>query len=232
MLIREYIQMRHLFILLAFLGGGVPALANVAGNWSGDLSFPQGNLRFLLHITGPDNDLSAIADSPDQNAKGLPVDSIRKDENTLVFRMSDLNVQFTGEISGEQIRGTFTQKGVDVPLTLSRSNGDSNGDTAKDASEPSSDLAGTWAGALTFSQGTLRFVLHITGRDADLRATADSPDQKSYGMPVESITMSNQTLRFAMNSLNARFEGKISSDEIRGTFSQNGNDVPLKLARQ
>src|ERR1700733_5964521 len=39
------------------------------------------------------------------------------------------------------------------------------------------ELAGDWAGVITFPQQPLHFVLHISGPDSSLKATHDSPDQ-------------------------------------------------------
>jgi len=166
------------------------------------------------------------------------VDSIRKDGTALTFRMSAVNARFMGDINGDRVRGTFNQNGVDVPLVLTRSAGassggdDRRGGDRRGGSSGPTDLAGSWAGVLNFPQGTLRIVLNISGKDDDLRATADSPDQNAYGMPVDSMSRSGQRLTFAMPRLNARFEGTIGDGEIRGTFSQNGADVPLRLQKR
>lgn len=222
------------FLLIALCFQNLsPLFARVAGDWSGDLDFPQGRLRLVLHITGSDNDLSATADSPNQNARNLSVDSIRLRHDTLTFRMTQLNARFTGEFADDRIRGTFTQNGVDVPMLLTRISEQSRkGASESDARVGGSGLAGNWAGVLRFPQGNLRLVLHISGSDSDLDATADSPDQNATRLPVDSITRAGRTLRFAMDRLNARFEGMIATDSITGTFSQGGSDIPLILQRQ
>jgi uncharacterized protein len=225
--------MKSLLLVALGLLNLAPLSARLAGDWSGDLNFPQGKLRFVFHITGTDDDLSATADSPDQNARNLPVDSIRLRDDTLTFRMTQLNARFTGEVAEDRIRGTFSQNGVDVPLLLTRGSARSRNDESETkARSGTSAIAGNWAGVLRFPQGNLRIILHISGSDSDLDATADSPDQNATGLPVDSIARSGQTLRFAMNRLNARFEGTIAGDTIRGTFNQNGSDVPLTLQRQ
>ena len=204
-----------------------PVAAAVAGDWSGDLNFPNGRLRFVLHVTGPDNDLRASADSPNQNATNLVVDAIQLDGTTLSFRMTQLNVRFSGRIAENEIRGTFTQNGVDVPLVMTRATEGSR----ERASPGSSSLAGDWQGTIALSDQPLRFVLHISGSDDDLHATADSPDQNAFGMPVDSIIRTGEKLHFTMTPLNVRYDGSISSGTIRGTFSQNSKEVPLTLSK-
>jgi hypothetical protein len=204
----------------------MPASAAVAGDWAGVLQFPQGTLRLVLHVSGPDDDLRATVDSPDQNASGIPVDSIARTGDTVAFRIDRLAVRFTGTLNGDTIRGTFTQQGLDVPLSLARSaaSGTSTEDEAK--------ISGTWAGTLTFPQQRLRIVLHISGSGDGLRATADSPDQNVSGIPVDSISLQGNVVRFTMSAVNASFQGTAAEETIRGTFNQNGLDVPLTLRRQ
>jgi hypothetical protein len=94
------------------------------------------------------------------------------------------------------------------------------------------DLAGDWAGLLTFPQGPLHFVLHMTGPDNALKATHDSPDQNGYGMPVSSIAFSGTTLKFDIKLLDLTYSGDLSANgSIVGTFVQHGTAVPLVLTR-
>lgn len=201
--------------------------AQVAADWAGVLDFPQNRLNIILHITGRDNDLRATADSPDQNIRGIPVDSITRDDDIIKFRMIALDARFTGEIDGMSIRGTFTQRGVDIPLLLTRS---TNASRSSQDSQRSA-IAGNWIGTLRMPVGTLRIVLHVNGSDNSLQATVDSPDQGLTGIPVDSITKSGPTLRFSVTALNLSYRGQIETDNIKGIFSQNGYQTELDLRR-
>jgi len=110
--------------LLFFLLSG-SGKAATAGDWSGTLNFPQQQLRFILHITGSGGALHATADSPDQGGYGYPVDSINVSGQTLSFQMNALGVTFRGQINGNQIAGSFSQHGMNVPLTLTQSGSNS-----------------------------------------------------------------------------------------------------------
>ena len=93
-------------------------------------------------------------------------------------------------------------------------------------------VAGDWAGVLTFGQESLHFVLHVTGPDAALKATHDSPDQKAFGIPVPSITFSDSTLQFSVPLTDVKFSGLLyPNGSIVGTFIQHGTGVPLVLER-
>ena len=196
--------------------------ASIAGDWSGIVVLPQQRLHFVLHVTGSDTDLRATADSPDQGGYGYPVDLITISGQTLSFRMDALSVFFIGRVNGDQIAGTFKQRGFSVPLTISRS-------SASPDPNRQNSIIGTWSGILAFPQQKLHFVLHITGSNTDLHATADSPDQGGYGYSVESISISGQTLTFQMNALAVNFTGQVKGNQIAGNFNQNGFSVPLTL---
>jgi hypothetical protein len=72
--------MRLLFTALTALAFPVfvyPTLghAAIAGDWAGVLNFPQSTLRFVIHVSGPDNALRATVDSPDQGTVTCPPQS-------------------------------------------------------------------------------------------------------------------------------------------------------------
>ncbi len=95
-----------------------------------------------------------------------------------------------------------------------------------------SGIAGDWASVITFSQRTVRFVLHVAGPNDALRATVDSPDLGTTGGNVESIALSGSTLSFEIPYLDVKFSGEVNTNgTIAGTFAQHGAAVPLVLAR-
>ena len=114
--------MRLLFIALAPLAFPILGHAAIAGDWAGVLTFPKSTPRFVLHVSGPDNSLRAIADSPGQGvAGGSFVDSIALSGSTLSFTIQYLDVKFSGDVNSDgTIVGTFVQHGTGVPLVLTR----------------------------------------------------------------------------------------------------------------
>jgi hypothetical protein len=96
-------------------------------------------------------------------------------------------------------------------------------------------LAGTWTGTLVAAPGAeLRVVFHIvadsTGR---WNGTMDSPDQGATGIPVESATLEDGKVVFAIPAVNGGYSGTLSEDgkSIEGTWSQGGNSLALRLER-
>jgi peroxiredoxin len=93
-------------------------------------------------------------------------------------------------------------------------------------------LQGTWEGVLKPPSMALHMVLHVSRNNGALTATTDSPDQKAYGMAVDSITLSGNMLRFTQNRLDANYKGTLSNGKITGTFTQHGFSLPLTLNRE
>lgn len=83
-------------------------------------------------------------------------------------------------------------------------------------------IVGNWLGTLDAGPVQLRLVFHITESVEGLRATFDSLDQGLRGAPVSQVTVSGSTVRLAVASLRASFEGTLSADAARltGTFTQ------------
>lgn len=92
---------------------------------------------------------------------------------------------------------------------------------------------GDWKGTLDAAGTKLDLVLHISSKDGALGATLDSPDQGATGLPIDSISVTGNSLRFEMKSLGANYEGVFSADgsQIEGQFSQQGVRLPLGFKR-
>jgi hypothetical protein len=114
--------MRLPVIALTALAFPMLGHAAIAGDWAGVLTFPKSSLRFVLHVSGPDNSLRAIADSPGHGVGGGSfVDSIALSGSTLSFTIQYLDVKFSGDVdSNGTIVGTFVQHGTGEPLVLTR----------------------------------------------------------------------------------------------------------------
>jgi pimeloyl-ACP methyl ester carboxylesterase len=78
-------------------------------------------------------------------------------------------------------------------------------------------------------------VVHLLkGPHGEWRATLDSLDQAVYGMEASAVTRADDTLRFELPSVGAKFQGKIFPDQksIRGLWEQGGSGLPLRLEKR
>ena len=99
---------------------------------------------------------------------------------------------------------------------------------------PPRGIEGSWEGALDVGGAKLRLVLKISKeKDGSLAATLDSLDQDAMDLPVSSITVDGDALRFEMKIIGGNYEGTLNKDrsEVSGTWRQADTSLPLNLKR-
>ena len=108
------------FILLSFLISLSTFAQNITGSWNGILKVQGQQLRLVINIQQAENGYKATMDSPDQGAKGIPVDRVTFANDTLKFEVKMIGVTYTGVLGQDKvIKGTFTQMGMSFSLDLS-----------------------------------------------------------------------------------------------------------------
>lgn len=106
-------------VIVVLIFSGFWQTPGISGNWDSVLKIGDLKLRLVLKISdGPNGQLQAVMDSPDQNANNLKVDSITLQNNVLRFEMKELYISYEGTLNtaGSEITGTFTQTGTTAPL--------------------------------------------------------------------------------------------------------------------
>src|SRR5512143_187708 len=112
-----------LLVSLACTQQTVPRPSDIDGAWAGSIDVPPGiKLRVVFHLAGSASGLTATMDSPDQNAKGIPVNKATRDGSTIVFDMANIGGRFEGQLdkTAGTMAGTWSQGGNSFPLTLTR----------------------------------------------------------------------------------------------------------------
>jgi fermentation-respiration switch protein FrsA (DUF1100 family) len=97
---------------------------SIVGEWSGKLKMQGVALRIVLHIEEKNGVLITTMDSPDQGVNAIPTESTVFSENEIMVKLPALQAQFKGILEDSMnIRGIFTQRGMDLPLELLRQMG-------------------------------------------------------------------------------------------------------------
>ncbi len=108
-----------IFILALFVSTALFSQSPV-GSWNGLLKVQGKQLRLVINIQQVENGYKATMDSPDQGAKGIPVDLVTFVNDTLKFEVKMIGVTYTGLMEDNHvIKGTFKQMGMSLPLDLS-----------------------------------------------------------------------------------------------------------------
>ena len=107
----------------AWPSAGQAAEPSLAGPWQGTLKAGAVELRVVFRIVAADDGtLKATMDSPDQGAKGIPIDSATREGNKLTLVARRIAGRYDGTLSddGQRIAGTWQQAGQSFPLDLAR----------------------------------------------------------------------------------------------------------------
>lgn len=97
--------------------------SNLIGTWQGKLEVPGQHLRILFHCSlDENNQLIAQMDSPDQGAKGIPVNSVLYSDGEVLFSVKSIGGEYTGKLQDgdNNIEGTWKQSGYEFPLNLKK----------------------------------------------------------------------------------------------------------------
>ena len=103
-----------------FLAATILFLAAIAGAeaqtgaWSGKLDIQGTKLSIVFHL----DDENPTMDSPDQGARGIPIQIERRPAGKLIIKIPSLGASYEGSWLIRQIVGTFTQMDISLPLTL------------------------------------------------------------------------------------------------------------------
>ena len=95
---------------------------NFAGSWLGSIDIGAIKLRIVFNLTLNDRDsLTATLDSPDQNAKNIPLGRVYSSPDSLKIEAPLLSGNYKGKIINDTIiTGTWSQSGQSFPLDLKK----------------------------------------------------------------------------------------------------------------
>ena len=96
----------------------------VAGSWHGTLEVGGTKLRLLFHLTQEGDGWRATMDSPDQGARGIPVDSVAVTPLGVTLAIKPLQMTYTAGFLGENLVGLLTQSGQSFSLMLQPGTGE------------------------------------------------------------------------------------------------------------
>lgn len=96
----------------------------------------------------------------------------------------------------------------------------------------SQDITGDWYGNLSAMGSEIGFVFQISKNGDTFSGTISVPQQNANGIPLSSVTLSENTLTIKFDPAGLTYSGKVNNRQIDGTFSQNGMTFPMVLTRE
>ncbi|HWR35025.1 MAG TPA: hypothetical protein VN622_04025 [Clostridia bacterium] len=212
------------------------SIDEVLGDWEGSMKLHGERMKVVLHIVRDKDSVRVTVDSPDQSQYGVEGMRFAYYNARLRFDMPKLGAIYEGRIpwGPTRMEGIFSQGSDSASLTLFKLGSPADAGASPDVPVVTGEFLGDWEGLLDIGQRKLRFVLHVRRGAGGTRATADSPDQDTFGIAVPELSNTEKAFRFSIPEINAKFEGTIDgfASTIRGTFTQNGKPTPLMLSKQ
>ena len=98
----------------AFLSLSALTSSAQQGAWSGSLDVMGTKLPLVFNFS----ESGCTMDSPSQGATGIPVEKSVGEDGKITVTIPMIGAKFEGKMEGESIKGTFTQNGFPLPLTL------------------------------------------------------------------------------------------------------------------
>jgi len=96
--------------------------SEIDGDWEGALNVGGTILRLVLHVVTYEDGMSATLDSPDQNARDIPVTSITRTGAIVQFELRQLQGSYRGTLDAARttLDGDWSQAGNSLPLIFKR----------------------------------------------------------------------------------------------------------------
>jgi pimeloyl-ACP methyl ester carboxylesterase len=99
------------------------SFSQIEKRWDGYLEVQGFRLKIVFNIDKKGDIFIATFDSPNQNAYGLPVESVSLEKTQVTIKIPSIGAEYTGALNSDndEIEGTFIQRGQELPLKLKAS---------------------------------------------------------------------------------------------------------------
>ena len=110
---------RIILVMAAVLISASINAQNILGTWNGQIEVGPQKLALVIHLHKDVNgEFKCTMDSPDQGVKDIPAEILHISQDSLHVSISQIGMTYTGKLTGNEIKGTFTQLGLELPLNL------------------------------------------------------------------------------------------------------------------
>lgn len=229
---KTYTKLFLIFIVLV-CGNAVAQTdqKSLLGEWVGKLKINEAMSLTIVFRYEIDKDgkYAAFLDSPDQAAKGIPASDVLIDGKQVSFKVPAVQGEYTGQLAGDNISGTWKQPTFEGALVLTKGKYQAPENQVDISADTMKLLLGRWLGKVGPLSIVLRFEQNAAGKPIIL---LDSPDQGARGIPVAKAALKDGTLSLNVTAVGGEYSGKLSGNTIDGTWTQLGNSTPLFLTKE
>jgi len=133
-----------------------------------------------------------------------------------------------------RLAGTMKSRRGSMPIEFKRT-GEAKVALAPPSPTVSKELEGDWDGLLQLPNGEFRMTIHFKNQaDHTVMATVDIPSTNSFGMPLNDVKQTGQTVEFGIKVAHSSFQGTMNKDgtEIVGRWGHDAEAGPLTLRKK
>jgi hypothetical protein len=208
----------------------------VSGRWEGSVQIPAREVKFVVDLAQDQGGAwigSIIV--PGLDLKGAPLVNVAVKDSDASFALKSgrgLEASFKAHLSADgTLAGDFVQAGNTAPFVLKKI-GLAQVERPLRSTAIAKELEGEWKGeyeALGYPRHvTVKLVNHgVDGATAEFVVVG----KKVNNLPVDLVTQEGDLLTIDSHETGISYEGRFQKDEIKGTFTQVGIEVPLVLRR-
>ena len=110
---------RLLFLITALTIFSCNDSAALTGAWSGKLTYGQFKIPLVFNFSeNADGHTACTLESPSQGTKGIPTTVSLCTADSIALECPMIGARFNAAVTPDSISGTFTQRGMSFPLTL------------------------------------------------------------------------------------------------------------------
>jgi len=220
-------------VLLAYIF--VRAENAAVGQWAGLLDFGLQKLNVITEFSEKGGKFSGVFYSIDQSSQAIPMSKTAFDGKKLEFEINSLSIKFSGTLSDGKISGVFSQRGMKVPLNMTKNItpvvvADK---TFAIPAETLDKILGKWEGVLKVNPASkLRLELNFA-KDGDGRCIGYlvSPDQSPAHIRATKIEGEDSFVKVEFSSIGALFDLKVAKN-LSGTFKQGQLKQTISLEKK
>ena len=231
-------------LVLGFLGASFllasttvcRAEESASGRWEGSVQIPGRELTLIVDLAqdGQGSWIGSII-IPGLDVKGALLTEIAVKGSGASFAIKTargLEATLKGNLNADgTLAGNFVEAGNTAPFVLKKT-GPPQVEASPRNTAIAKELEGEWKGEYELYGYPRKVTIKLVNHGAvGARAEFMVVGKKTNNLPVDLVTQEGDFLTIDSHETGISYEGRFRKDEIKGTFTQAGIELPLVLRR-
>ena len=111
---------KQIIIITFFLVTAILQAQDLSGSWKGVLNAQGVEIEMIYNLSKKEDKFDVTLDIPIQGLSGFALDGASIDKDVVTITSGQLQLNYTGTLDGNEIKGTYSQAGQSFPLNLKK----------------------------------------------------------------------------------------------------------------